>query len=31
MDSEDFPMLARRVVAGADELSRRLGFFGQAR
>jgi DNA-binding IclR family transcriptional regulator len=31
MGSEDFPMLARRVVAGADELSRRLGFFGQAR
>jgi DNA-binding IclR family transcriptional regulator len=27
MDSQDFPRLARRVVAGADELSRRLGFF----
>src|SRR3954462_7982756 len=31
MDADDFPRLARRVVAGADELSRRLGFFGQAR
>ena len=31
MDSEDFPRLARRVVSGAEELSRRLGFFGQAR
>jgi DNA-binding IclR family transcriptional regulator len=29
MDAQDFPRLARRVVAGADELSRRLGFFGQ--
>ena len=28
MDAEDFPRLARRVLAGADELSRRLGFFG---
>ena len=27
MESEDFPRLARRVVSGADELSRRLGFF----
>ena len=31
MDSADFPMLARRVVEGADELSRRLGFFSQTR
>jgi DNA-binding IclR family transcriptional regulator len=31
MASEDFPRLARRVVSGAEELSRRLGFFGQAR
>ena len=31
MGSEDFPMLARRVVAGADELSRRLGFFSRTR
>jgi DNA-binding IclR family transcriptional regulator len=31
MDSEDFPRLARRVVSGAEELSRRLGFFAQAR
>jgi IclR family acetate operon transcriptional repressor len=29
MDAQDFPRLARRVVAGAEELSRRLGFFGQ--
>jgi DNA-binding IclR family transcriptional regulator len=28
MDAQDFPALARRVVAAADELSRRLGFFG---
>jgi DNA-binding IclR family transcriptional regulator len=28
MAVEEFPRLARRVVAGADELSRRLGFFG---
>ena len=27
---EDHPRLARRVVSGADELSRRLGFFGQS-
>ncbi len=27
MDAQDFPRLARRVVSGADELSRRLGFF----
>jgi DNA-binding IclR family transcriptional regulator len=25
---EDYPKVARRVVSGADELSRRLGFFG---
>jgi DNA-binding IclR family transcriptional regulator len=31
MAAEDFPRLARRVVSGAEELSRRLGFFGQAR
>jgi hypothetical protein len=31
MGSEDFPMLARRVMEGADELSRRLGFFSQTR
>ncbi|MFC4694987.1 MULTISPECIES: IclR family transcriptional regulator [Geodermatophilus] len=31
MDPEDYPRLARRVVSGADELSRRLGFFGQRR
>ena len=31
MDQEDHPRLARRVMAGADELSRRLGFFGQPR
>jgi DNA-binding IclR family transcriptional regulator len=29
MDAQDFPRVARRVVAGAEELSRRLGFFGQ--
>lgn len=28
MDVKDFPRLARRVASGADELSRRLGFFG---
>jgi DNA-binding IclR family transcriptional regulator len=28
MGAEDFPRLARRVVAGADEMGRRLGFFG---
>ncbi len=28
MDAEDFPKIARRLLAGADELSRRLGFFG---
>ncbi|SDD22763.1 transcriptional regulator, IclR family [Geodermatophilus telluris] len=27
MHDEDFPRLARRVVAAAEELSRRLGFF----
>lgn len=27
MDAEDFPRIARRVVSGAGELSRRLGFF----
>jgi DNA-binding IclR family transcriptional regulator len=27
MGEQDFPRLARRVVSGADELSRRLGFF----
>jgi DNA-binding IclR family transcriptional regulator len=27
MDPEIFPRLARRVVEGADELSRRLGFY----
>ncbi|MEX5717280.1 IclR family transcriptional regulator [Geodermatophilus maliterrae] len=31
MDSEDFARLARRMVSGAEELSRRLGFFGRAR
>jgi hypothetical protein len=31
MGSQDFPRVARRIVAGAGELSRRLGFFGQAR
>src|SRR3954469_22794691 len=31
MDSADFPKVARRVVSGADELSRRLGFFSPAR
>ncbi len=28
MGAEDFARLARRVVAGADEMGRRLGFFG---
>jgi DNA-binding IclR family transcriptional regulator len=28
MPSDSFPEIARRVVAGADDLSRRLGFFG---
>jgi DNA-binding IclR family transcriptional regulator len=28
MGAEDFPRIGRRLVAGADELSRRLGFFG---
>jgi DNA-binding IclR family transcriptional regulator len=31
MASEDFPTLARRVLAGTDELSKRLGFFSQSR
>jgi DNA-binding IclR family transcriptional regulator len=31
MDPEDLPRLARRVVSGAEELSRKLGFFGRAR
>ncbi|SNS70038.1 transcriptional regulator, IclR family [Geodermatophilus pulveris] len=31
MAVEDFPRLARRVVAAAVELSRRLGYFGPAR
>ena len=31
IDSEDFPKLARRVLSGAEELSRRMGFFGQTR
>jgi DNA-binding IclR family transcriptional regulator len=31
MDPGDFPKVARRVVSGADELSRRLGFFSTAR
>src|SRR3712207_6552786 len=31
MASQDFPTLARRVREGADELSRRLGFFGPSR
>ncbi|MFW3170932.1 IclR family transcriptional regulator [Geodermatophilus sp. CPCC 206100] len=29
MDAQDFPRVAKRVVSGADELSRRLGFFGR--
>jgi DNA-binding IclR family transcriptional regulator len=28
MDPDDFPRVAHRLMAGADELSRRLGFFG---
>ena len=28
LDPEDYPKVARRVVSGAEELSRRLGFFG---
>jgi hypothetical protein len=28
MGVEDFPRLARRVVSAAEEMSRRLGFFG---
>ncbi|WP_138732253.1 IclR family transcriptional regulator [Modestobacter excelsi] len=28
MPEDSFPEIARRVVAGADDLSRRLGFFG---
>jgi DNA-binding IclR family transcriptional regulator len=28
MDEADFPKIAKRLLAGADELSRRLGFFG---
>src|SRR3712207_8012842 len=31
MDSEGIPRLARRVVSGAEELSRKLGFFSRAR
>jgi DNA-binding IclR family transcriptional regulator len=31
MDPEDFPRLGRRVVSSAEELSRKLGFFGRAR
>ncbi len=31
MDAEDFPRIARRVVSGAEELSRRLGFFSPTR
>ena len=31
MASQDFPELGKRVQAGADELSRRLGFFSQSR
>ena len=31
IDAEDFPRLARRVVSGAEELSRKLGFFSRAR
>jgi DNA-binding IclR family transcriptional regulator len=27
MDVESFPRIARRVMASADELSKRLGFF----
>jgi DNA-binding IclR family transcriptional regulator len=28
LDPDDFPRVARRLIAGAGELSRRLGFFG---
>src|SRR3954471_18075197 len=28
MDPENFPRIARRLTVGADELSRRMGFFG---
>ena len=31
MDPEDFPRVARRVVSSAEELSRKLGFFGRPR
>ena len=31
MASEEFPRPARRVMSGAEELSRKLGFFGLAR
>jgi DNA-binding IclR family transcriptional regulator len=31
MDADDYPRLARRVMSGAEELSRRLGFFSQSR
>ncbi|MGY1726972.1 IclR family transcriptional regulator [Geodermatophilus sp. SYSU D01062] len=31
MGPEDYPAIARQVVSGADELSRRLGFFRQPR
>src|SRR5918997_4116174 len=31
MDAEDFPRIARRVVSGAEELSRRMGFFSPTR
>ena len=31
LSPDDLPRLARRVGAGADELSRRLGFFAQSR
>ena len=31
MDAEDLPRIARRVVSGAEQLSRRLGFFSPAR
>ncbi|MGY1683914.1 IclR family transcriptional regulator [Geodermatophilus sp. SYSU D01176] len=31
MGSEEFPRRARRVTSGAEELSRKLGFFGLAR
>jgi DNA-binding IclR family transcriptional regulator len=28
MGPQEFPRIARRLTAGADELSRRLGYFG---